>query len=243
MDKQANRSSERDGVFVTPQAQIVRAKIWGQFVYFTVANPEDEIQAHHVKGEFYEPEELGILRESFPLGGAFLDIGANVGNHSVFVAKFLHASKVVLIEPNPPAIALLESNVMLNQIDDVCDLSKLGYGLSDGEHSSAFIRIGRNNLGGARVKEGSGDVPLATADSLIGDQSFDLIKIDVEGMEIKVLQGLKSVLERSNCKVFIEVDQRNYEDFEAWRIENKYRIIETFQRYHNNTNFLIEPMK
>ncbi|MEO1137907.1 MAG: FkbM family methyltransferase [Pseudomonadota bacterium] len=229
------------GAYVSPRAHVVRATHLGQPVYFTVDNPDDVIQSEHVQGRFYEPEELDIMRRFFPVGGRFLDIGANVGNHSVYMAKFLHASRIVLVEPNPDAIRLLESNILLNGLGGVCDRSRLGYGLSDGVADSAFIRVGRNNLGGARVKEGQGDVPLASGDQLLGDEVFDLIKIDVEGMEMKVLAGMATYLARHPTPIFIEVDKVNYEAFEAWTVAQGYTKQARFQRYRANTNFLIEP--
>lgn len=236
-----DRRRAETGAYASPRANVVRAVHLGQPVFFTVDNPDDVIQSEHLAGRFYEPEELDIIRRVFPIGGRFLDIGANVGNHSLYVAKFLHARRIILVEPNPQAIALLESNILLNGIEDVCDRSKLGYGLSDGAMDKAFIRVSQNNLGGARVKEGEGDVPLASGDALLGEEAVDLIKIDVEGMEMKVLAGLKGYLERHPAPIFIEVDKRNYAAFDAWVEANGYKILDRFQRYASNTNFMIEP--
>lgn len=226
-------------VFLSDPFRVAVSTVHGQRVAFAIANVDDVIQSHHARGAFYEPEELAIICRHFPTGGRFCDIGANVGNHSVYLARFMYARRIVLIEPNPLAIGLLKANVHLNGIDTVCDLSRLGIGLSDGAVSQAFIRTGHDNLGGARVKEGQGDIPVKSGDDLLGDEAFDLIKIDVEGMEIKVLNGLKSHLDRHRPKIFIEVDKRNYDAFEAWRTAEGYDVLERFQRYKNNTNFMI----
>lgn len=236
-----NAHMAKHAAFAAPLARVVRTSHLGEPVFFTVANPDDVIQSEHMEGRFYEPEELDILRQHFPMGGRFLDIGANVGNHSLYMAKFMHASHVVVIEPNPLAIPLLESNIHLNGIEGVCDRTKLGYGLSDGAADKAFIRTGHNNLGGARVKEGEGDIPLASGDALLGDDTFDLIKIDVEGMEMKVLAGLDSYLDRHPTRIFIEVDKKNYTPFEVWLGHKGYKVLDRFQRYKSNTNFMIEP--
>lgn len=238
-----DRRRAETGAYVSPRVHVVRAEHLGQPVFFAVDNPDDVIQSEHMKGRFYEPEELDIMRRFFPVGGRFLDIGVNVGNHSLYMAKFLHAQRVVMVEPNPTAIELLEANILLNGVGDVCDRSKLGYGLSDGVADSAFIRVGRNNLGGARVKEGEGEVPLASGDTLLGDEAFDLIKIDVEGMEMKVLAGMASYLQKHPAPIFIEVDKANYRAFEDWVAANGYRVRDRFQRYAVNTNYMIEPGK
>lgn len=231
------------GVYLSPKAQVVRMIHQGQPVFFTIANPNDVIQSEHVAGRFYEPEELAIIAKAFPRGGRFLDIGANVGNHAVYVAKFLGASRVVLVEPNPVAIAILESNIFLNGLQDICDRSRLGYGLSDGTVDTASIRAGKNNLGKGRIKEGDGDIPMKSGDELLGDEEFDLIKIDVEGLEMKVLEGLSGYLRRKPTQIFIEVDRENYEAFDAWLDANDYAVLDRFQRYRTNTNFMISAKR
>lgn len=236
-----NRRRDETGAYVSPRAHVVRAVHLGQTVFFVVDNPDDVIQSEHMRGKFYEPEELDIMRRFFPVGGRFLDIGANVGNHSLYMAKFLHARRIVLVEPNPTAIELLEANILLNGNDNVCDRGKLGYGLSDGSVASADIRVGRNNLGGARVKEGKGQVPIVSGDALLGEEAFDLIKIDVEGMEMKVLAGMASYLAKHPAPIFIEVDKVNDEAFEDWTAANGYVVRDRFQRYPANTNYMIEP--
>ena len=135
---------------------------------------------------------------------------------------------------------MLQSNIFLNGLEGVCERRYLGYGLSDGGAETAFIRTGKDNLGGARVKEGEGDVPLRTGDQLFGTQEFDLIKIDVEGMEMKVLAGLAGYLAAYPTRIFIEVDKGNYGAFDEWIAAKGYRVLETFQRYPSNTNFMIE---
>lgn len=229
------------GVFVTPPAQVVRSAHLGETVFFTVVNRRDEIQKHHLQGAFYEPEELAIIARHFPLGGRFLDIGTNIGNHTLYVAKFLRAQKIVCIEPNPAAIAVLQSNVALNGIDRVVDLSRLGIGLSDHASAHASMKVPPKNLGGSRVIEGEGDIRLERADALLAGERFDLVKIDVEGMELMVLSGMAGLLAQHRPKMFIEVDNRNAEGFDAWVAQAGYTVLERFQRYASNVNYLIGP--
>lgn len=229
------------GVFVGPVARVIVAPVLGQRIYFSVTNPGDVIQKHHMQGEFYEPEELAIIARHFPIGGRFLDIGTNIGNHTLYVAKFLHASRVVCFEPNPDAIALLQSNVALNGIGDRVDLRHLGIGLSDHIAENLGMKVPGRNLGAGRMVEGSGSLRLERADALLAGQSFDLIKIDVEGMELQVLGGMSGLLAKAKPKMFIEVDNDNADGFAAWVEANGYRVLESFRRYRANINHLIGP--
>lgn len=224
---------------MAPLGHVVRAMVLREPVFFTVNNADDLIQSHHLKGEFYEPEELAIIARHFPIGGRFLDIGANIGNHTLYVGKFLHASRIVCIEPNPPAIALLESNVWLNGLTKVVDGNYLGIGLSDAPKANAAMKHHPRNLGAGRVVEGEGNIRLERADSLLAGQRFDFIKIDVEGMELAVLAGLQGLLAEHRPKMFIEVDNANAEGFAAWLGAAGYAVVEEFKRYNVNTNYLV----
>lgn len=235
------RRAERRGVFVAPLARVVRCEVHGEPVFFTVANPRDEIQRHHLAGGFYEPEELAIIARHFPLGGRFLDIGANVGNHSLYLAKFLRAALVLPVEPNPLATELLLANLHLNGVAGRADLRFLGIGLSDHAAESSAVRAPRRNLGAGRLVEGEGGIRIACGDDLFAGMAFDLVKVDVEGMELQVLAGLEGLVRANRPKLFIEVDGLNDHGFRAWLDLMGYRIADQFRRYERNMNYLAEP--
>ncbi len=238
---QVQSGRHRGGMFISPLGHVVRTTVLREPVFFTINNPRDVIQKHHLQGSFYEPEELAIIARHFPLGGSFLDIGANIGNHTLYVGKFLHASRIVCIEPNPPAIVVLESNVWLNGLTRVVDGSYLGIGLSDKPQANVAMKYNDSNLGAGRVVPGDGNIRLERADSLLAGQRFDFIKIDVEGMEIEVLSGLSGLLSQHRPKMFVEVDNANAARFEGWLGDAGYHVLETFKRYRVNTNYLVAP--
>ncbi len=233
------RRFRRHKLFVSPAVHVVRKVMHGQTVFFSVRNPKDAIQREHMSGAFYETEELEIIAGHFPVGGVFVDIGANVGNHTLYVAKFLHASKIFVFEPNPQAIDILESNIYLNEIEHICDRSFLGVGLSSKKKSGLSMRIPPRNLGGSRMVEGEGNLETYRGDELLGDVRPDMIKIDVEGMEIDVLHGLSGIIEQCSPKMFIEVNNENSEQFSQWLKTHSYKILQEYKRYRSNTNYLI----
>jgi FkbM family methyltransferase len=211
----------------------------GQAVRFFVRELADSIQNVHASGNFYELHELAIIERHLTPGGVFLDVGANVGNHAVFVAKFCAQREVIVIEPNPQAYALLRLNLMINKLD--LDARHLGLGLSDREQrADALVPV--NNLGGAKMvpKEG-GSLRLVAGDSLFAGRHIDFIKIDVEGHELETLVGLERTIAASRPKMFIEVDNENRAGFDAWLAQHDYEIRERFQRYAVNENFLVAP--
>lgn len=220
---------------------IVQGALGRQPLFWAVANPGDAIQKEHMAGRFYEPEELEIIRRHFRPGGVFLDVGSNVGNHAVFAALVLHAARVIVIEPNPVAIAVLRATVALNRLGDVIDESWLSCGLGASASEGFGVRAGAMNLGGGRMVAGGGDLRILTGDAVVGGDHVDFVKIDVEGMELEVLVGLADTIGRCRPSLFIEVDVENAAGFDTWVADNGYRIAARHKRYMRNENFMLVP--
>lgn len=219
--------------------QLIHTRVLGAPVTFCVNMKNDPIQRNHRRGQFYEMSELSRLRRIFPEGRVFADIGANVGNHTLFAAKFLKASKVIPFEPNPRAFELLVQNVLVNGMGDVVDLSKLGVGVSDANSGGFAMQDRERNLGGAKMLEGEGDLEVFPGHELLADVTPDFIKIDVEGMEMQVLSGLEPVLKRCRPILMVEVDNTAEEAFMGWVAAQGYAVLSTHQRYRLNKNHLI----
>ncbi len=221
--------------------EMTHARIDDKPVIFCTDMENDPIQRNHRRGNFYEAKELTGLKEIFPKGGTFVDIGANVGNHSLYAAMFLDAGRVVPIEPNPLAYRLLVQNVLVNRLQGVFDLSVLGVGLSDEETGGYAMQKKERNLGGAKMLSGKGDLQVFRGDTLLKDTYPDMIKIDVEGMEMSVLAGLSEVVAEHKPVLLVEVDNENEEAFMQWVADSGYDVTETVQRYRLNKNHLLKP--
>ena len=194
----------------------------GKKIYFFVNNKNDEIQRHHAEGKFYEDEELAIIKEFFPRGGVFVDVGANVGNHTIYACKFLPLTQAIVIEPNPPAIEILRINMALNGLDRLVDLSHLGKGLYD------------------KRAHAQGLVP---GDELLLDRRVDFIKLDVEGLEMEVLGGLAGTIAKWRPRLFIEVSDNKARAFETWANQHDYVTVRRYRRYSVNENYMLVPVE
>ena len=62
--------------------EIIHTRVLDKDVMFCVNMENDPVQRNHRRGTFYELRELSALRNIFRKGGTFVDIGANVGNHT-----------------------------------------------------------------------------------------------------------------------------------------------------------------
>jgi FkbM family methyltransferase len=211
---------------------------------FFVLDRQDVIQACHHNGRFYEPEELNIISENFPAGGTFVDVGANVGNHTVYVAKFLKAARIIAFEPNPAVQQMLLANIFLNNLQSLVDVSHLGIGLGDKSTRAHVKPRYQHNIGATQLQSTSassdvGTVAVERGDDLLKCETIDMIKIDVEGMELDVLNGLQRTVSEQRPMIFIEVDRANEDFFQTWVRTNGYVIHRQFARYEGQINYLL----
>lgn len=229
-----------------PEGQTVEFLYRDQRVKFYIQNDLDHIQSIHRSGHFYEAEELLIIQSELSENDVFLDIGANIGNHAIFVGLMTKVRKIIAFEPNPPAIAVLKRNIQINHLEHKIDVSCLGIGLGE-RMEMASTRFTDKNWGGARMNSAPGQdrpsIPVVTGDVLLAKEDVNFIKIDVEGMEMRVLDGLRRTIARHRPKIFIEVDQENTEAFHQWCKDNAYTVTQRFRRYKTNENFLIVPKR
>ncbi|MEL7253630.1 MAG: FkbM family methyltransferase [Pseudomonadota bacterium] len=239
MIRRLDQTQGGSGVVLLGSMKIARHEVEGRHVFFAVTHPNDTIQGTHARTGFYEPEELEIIRGAFRKGGRFVDIGANVGNHSIFVGLFLAPGEIVAIEPNPVVYKLFINNMLLNGLDPIVDMSFLGMGMSETASDGFGMNFRERNIGGGRMAEGKGDIATIRGDDMIGDRRADFIKIDVEGMEMQVLRSLEATVTRDHPRIFIEVDNENRADFDAWVEAHGYRKAADFKRYKTNENFLL----
>jgi FkbM family methyltransferase len=174
----------------------------GTLVRFHLPMPQDHIQRLILHSNaFYEQSMLEDIGPRLPEGGLVLDIGANIGNHTVFFAKVLGA-KVLCFEPNPAVQAILKANVDLNNLGDRVEVHNIALGAEAG--TGRVENENPSNLGMAKVVRSDGGVRIARLDDIIKNEHVDLVKIDVEGMESDVLRGATATLHRCRPLLLIE---------------------------------------
>ena len=110
---------------------VVQVPFDGEELSFRLTGENWELESVHLSGQLYEAKEVERLVRLIPVNGSFLDVGANIGNHSVAVAKLRPDVTVIPIEAEPRAVRILRENIALNGVRKV-DTSYLGKALSTG---------------------------------------------------------------------------------------------------------------
>jgi FkbM family methyltransferase len=160
-------------------------------------------------GEFSEGE-IDLFRQIVQPGGVVVEVGANIGTHTLFFARQVgHAGAVLAFEPQRLVFQCLCANMALNSVTNVhCRQQAVGA-------AAAEIRVPvldpscDQNYGGLSV-DGCPEgelTPLVTIDSL-NLARCALLKIDVEGMERAVLEGAAQTIARSMPVLYVENDRR-----------------------------------
>jgi FkbM family methyltransferase len=201
----------------------------------------DPIQNSLRRGKFFEEGELDLLLEHVKDGAHIIDIGSNIGNHALYFATRLKAARVVVVEPNPLALAPLVANILVNRLGGIIDIAALGVGLSDKSEAGFGMKRHDRNLGATRMFAGQGDLVVHAGDDLFEDETPHLIKIDVEGMEMKVLSGLERTIETHRPLLFIEVDDEHDKAFADWRESHRYDVLHETRHSHKNCNYILRP--
>jgi FkbM family methyltransferase len=159
-------------------------------------------------GEFSEGE-AGLFRQFIRPGMIVLDIGANIGAHTVTFAKLVRPNGcVIAFEPQRVVHQLLCGNIALNALENVASL-RLALGRQNGEILVPPQDYSKpNNFGGVMLRtSGEGEmVPLQTLDSF-NPPNCHFIKIDVEGMEQEVIEGGRGLLARCQPILYVENDR------------------------------------
>ena len=169
----------------------------------------DHVGDKIVSQGLYEKENLqlllGLLR-NLPQP-VVLDIGANIGNHTMAFATV--ASRVHAFEPIPYIHSLLRQNVEQNALGNVT-LHALA--LSDRDNEAVIHMVTNGNYGASSFDQRNGDTEAVSVQRRRGDALLaelgvgrvDFIKIDVEAHEVFVLRGLMNTLQRDRPVITIE---------------------------------------
>lgn len=188
------------------EAKSFKYRLVHDVLFYTPNAPRDLIQRFlHVTGNFFEERELNIVKEYIPENAVILDIGANIGNHSLYWATKCNPTKIYAFEPIPDTFDILKRNVELNFQSKRVELFNIG--LSDVRSQAEIIAFYPHNIGQTSIKKSEhGNLVVDKLDNIpIKENRVDLMKIDVEGHEPLVLKGAIETIKKYKPVIYIEL--------------------------------------
>ena len=187
----------------------------GQRVTFRSVGHRDHILNNmRRRSSFYEADVLERIRDRIRVrgSGAALDVGAFIGTHSVYFAKFCGLRPVLAFEANPTSHAILEHNVAANGCAGTIVPIQRALGSAPGE--ATVLVINEDNQGSTRLSidndHRADSVVVSTIDAEVCATKetlprIALMKIDVEGAELAVLAGATETIKANRPVLCIEV--------------------------------------
>ena len=175
--------------------------------YLPLWNKDDMQKFVYLNDSFYDMEALVYLKHKFSdriKGRTILDIGANVGNHSLYFAHYLKPEKIYAFEAMSDTYAILEKNIKINELSEcICGINA-GVGEKQSKGTITFRDI--SNIGSTSIAEDvAGNIDIVAIDDFSWISNIGLMKIDVEGFEAKVIRGAKNTISKYKPIIMIEI--------------------------------------
>jgi len=177
--------------------------------------------SRHVMLDGYWESWLTVFCARFLQPGMVaFDVGANLGYYTLLFANRVGAAgRVIAIEPNPETFELLSETVALNGYGGMTSLVCAAASARAGESAELFVPLGEPKnatiafAGNNRASELTASVPTVSIDSLAKPLGrVDFVKIDVEGAEPQVLEGMAATIERFKPTILLEFNVSRYQD-------------------------------
>lgn len=168
----------------------------------------DETISNIIRGHknFFEINFLTYIYKNHQNQKNIIDIGANIGNHSLFFSEFIKHDKIYCFEPYYENVEILKENMK----DKNCEIFDVA--LSDVNGEKILYNSQKGNNGGFSLECYTVDTPsykvldsvnVRTLDSYNLD-NVTMIKIDVESHELQVLNGSVDTINRNKPIIFLE---------------------------------------
>lgn len=213
----------------------------------------DIIQQYIYYFGIWEPNLTHWIVQRMKPGDTFIDVGANIGYFSLLASKLVgQHGRVVAIEASPATFKILRHNLTLNRVQNVRAVNVAVY------HTKTLTKVFRGSeyeVGATTILEEEGlkrgfevecEIDAAPLDAILLTEEMKnarLLKVDVEGAEWSVVQGMRRLLHssRNDLELMIEIaperlaqrEKRSQDllsimldaGFYAYRLENDYSAL------------------
>lgn len=183
--------------------------------------------------DFYEKDRLEFIFIKWKNGligkaiqnNIVLDIGANIGNHTLYFLSHFPKCRVICFEPIKDTFKILERNIELNHFSQRTSLYNKAIGASKGRASIEFYNP--LNIGSTSILENQrGNIDIITIDELSFNENVSFVKIDVEGFEKNVIDGMINTIKKYHPFIMIEIRHCYFSNIKAILSSENYKYFE-----------------
>jgi FkbM family methyltransferase len=194
--------------------------------FILVGSPNDHSVFNQIgiKGGLWEPQIAGLMASLVKPTDVCLDIGANLGAHTMVLADLAYRGSVYAFEPSSINAGFLSENIRANSLANArCEQIGLGRqrGIQEftnlvGLEGCSFVSPQENvddvlvKAWGQTLERTTEKVEIETLDHWIlknGIDQVDFVKVDTEGSELDVLEGGQATFARHRPKLIIELNK------------------------------------
>ena len=205
----------------------------------------DPIDKKIILNQEYEKLEINYLLDKIKKNKIlnFIDVGANCGYYSIYIANNVPDIIIQSFEPNKEAFFKLKKTLEINPaLNDKINIYNFGLSNEAGKlKMQSMIKHGYSQTGGSTIIGNNSfkNFDVYYADFKIGDKVINqnqnkiAIKIDVEGHEINVLNGLKNTLMKNKIIIQIEIFEINFQKVNNFLMSMGYRLIFKIKKRSN----------
>jgi FkbM family methyltransferase len=170
---------------------------------------DDKFVGQRIALEKYEEYESKLILRNVNKNSVAVDVGANIGYYTLLLAKI--CKKVYAFEPDKNCFEILVKNIKENKLNNVVAMNKA---VSDKEGKEYFM-VDKENLGNSRIDvrcqmSDVRKIETISLNSLFKNIKIDLIKIDTQGWEPKVVKGAKRIIKKYRPILFLEYSPKSY---------------------------------
>jgi FkbM family methyltransferase len=174
----------------------------------TVLRVDEGVSRELAVHRIHEPLATLMLQQYLKPGMTVVDVGSNIGYYALLESRLVEpGGKVIAIEPVPQNVEQLQRNIRINGRTNV-EIHQLA--IADRNGTSPMYLSARSNWHSLLPTASSQtcEVAVSTLDDFLSDASLnsvDLIRMDVEGYEIKIIKGMRQVLNLYDPHLLIEI--------------------------------------
>lgn len=150
------------------------------------------------RGEYHQEDTVELLSACITPESVFVDGGAHIGTIALPLSR--RAARTIAYEADAHTCDILRQNVTRNGA--AVDVREKGLGAEPGHGMMRSVREG--NAGAHTLSVGAGGVAVVTLDDEL--ERFDVLKLDVEGMELDVLRGAQRIIDKARPTILFEVN-------------------------------------